>query len=465
MNRLCGVIGLACLWGIVSALAFLPQQTEKREAPSFLIDLSSRPRPSLLKKYFPSPSGRNGMEDYFAAVDRLAPARIDDFYTWHAAKRYLETGGTIDDRARALLARFGELEKTDVLTARKRAIEGLGDIRELVRKGNSKPIETVHPELNVDTLFPEYGDFKSLAKYFVLDAYVAFAEGRSASGTDALVLALTMLNRLPQDCIMSRLVTMMMAGIVNTELEMRLDQLSSNDVRAVLACLRNQREWESGFLSALQAEWRTNEKTLLAMRGNPAKGDLTGLAPDGSQRLFAAIKPGEWDLFVSAYFDVARTRSQAAQELFKGPEQNWFKELKQQGWRESDENPAEPKSLSDAGEQAGMRLTEMYSRMATSEATYRTQIRLLRLHMRILDYKWRMGKLPSRLELAAPPEELQDTFGGGEFQYIPDAYGHYQLFSKGFRNTGRVDLRYRRDPNAPGQVDPGDPPPAKVTSS
>jgi hypothetical protein len=359
----------------------------------------------------------------------------------------------------SLAKRFGDYGKTSILDARRKAIEGLSDIREMVRKGNSKPIESVHPDLNVETLYPELAEFKTLIKFFALESYVEFADGRSASGTDTLIVALKMANRLPQESFISRLVTIAMNAIILAEFEKHLEQLSANDVRAVMTCLLDQKEWESGLLAALQGEVRFCAATMKMMREQPAKGDLTGLAPDGAEKLFAAMKPGDWSAFVSSFEDTAKARMQVAQEVLKASEASWFKELKDQGWSERDEDPPAPRSIVEAGEQSGTAMTDLVPNIAGAEAKYRTQLRLLKLHMRILDYKWRMGKMPERLELAAPPEEIQDTFGGGEFQYVPDAFGHWQLYSKGFRNTGRLDLRYRRDPNAAATRDSGDPPP------
>lgn len=59
-----------------------------------------------------------------------------------------------------------------------------------------------------------------------------------------------------------------------------------------------------------------------------------------------------------------------------------------------------------------------------SVAKERTQIRLLRLHMRIEAYRWRNLKLPATLADAAPGPEANDPSTGRPFRYEPSANGY-----------------------------------------
>jgi hypothetical protein len=264
---------------------------------------------------------------------------------------------------------------------------------------------------------------------------------------------------LPQDTFINRLVSVAMNAIILAEFERHLDQLSSNDVPRVLGCLRSAPTWEAGVFESIQGEARHFDRLFQTMDGPP--NDIGNLGLEGAEGLFKNIKPGDWRAFLSSAKDRTKSRLTAAEEVLKGPEKTWFSELKDRGWTESQDAPISPKSLADAGEQLADIFTDLIPQIGQTEAKYRTQLRLLRLHMRILDHKWRNGRLPDKLEMAAPPEELQDVFGGGEFQYRPDQFGHYELFSKGFRGTGRLDLKYRKDPNAPKQDD-GEPPPPQT---
>jgi hypothetical protein len=86
-------------------------------------------------------------------------------------------------------------------------------------------------------------------------------------------------------------------------------------------------------------------------------------------------------------------------------------------------------------------------------------MRLLDLHARILDYRWNNLKLPEQLADAVPQALLFDPLSGQSFAYEKTATG-YSLFSRGVPETGKIELKYRRDPNANlGQGDAGGVPP------
>ena len=76
-----------------------------------------------------------------------------------------------------------------------------------------------------------------------------------------------------------------------------------------------------------------------------------------------------------------------------------------------------------------------------------TQMRLLRLHMRIEAYRWRYLKLPERLIDAAPQVETEDPIAQESYRYEPVATT-YRLTSTGFASMGPMGLRYQRDPSS-----------------
>ncbi len=74
---------------------------------------------------------------------------------------------------------------------------------------------------------------------------------------------------------------------------------------------------------------------------------------------------------------------------------------------------------------------------------HRAQLRLLRLHARIIQYRWETGGLPKTLEeLKLPKDETADPLSGKPFQYLPKDRT-YRLLSLGIPETGEIELRYR----------------------
>ena len=75
-----------------------------------------------------------------------------------------------------------------------------------------------------------------------------------------------------------------------------------------------------------------------------------------------------------------------------------------------------------------------------------TQMRLLRLHMRIEAYRWRNLKLPDGLRDAAPETEYVDPLLQEPYAYVRSV-STYRLTSSGFPSLGPMGLRYRRAPD------------------
>lgn len=416
----------------------------------------------LFGKFFSKPTGRNGMEDYIAAADRVSSSTYRGLDPWITAHRALQNGEALNQEEKRALAAlpFGDPAKATPLEASRIALRGLTDVRELVLQGNRKPVYSLHPELDFDTTFPEFSRLKSLARFLATEASIAFADGNSASGTDTLLAALTMAGRLPQDASIGRLVSNSMGAIVLAEFERRLGQLSAKDVAKVLASLDEQLDGRNAFLESLHSELSAVEASLKAM--------AAGKSFEGLPRVPEDLKLPESEtrrFDRKAFFDSVHGRIvawfQSFVEVLGGPEGQWFHELKARGFKREPPPLSRPKKLADAEIMVAEFFTENLPEVAFAEARNRTILHLLRLHMRVLAYKWAEGRLPDRLDQAAPAAEIQDVFAGGTFQYVPDAYGHYQLFSVGFAPYGRIDLKYRPDPSAP-KADPGDIPPERA---
>lgn len=461
MKVLITVLGIAGIgWPAIAPLV----HQGKGEVPVIPTGaLQSERRQPLFPKLFPKPTGQNGMEDYVIAADRAAVSLYGQWSNWEANRLQIRRGFDVgpETRAEMLKSRFGDPAKADPIAARRMVLDGFGDIRDRVRQGNLKPVLSLRSQVDDIALFPVLAQFKNLTRFLTLEAYVAFADGNSASGTDALIEALRMANRLPQDDNISRLVTIAMTAIVNAEFERHLDQLSAKDIGRVQATLQSIPDWEAGLLNAQVGQLDKYHALIQKAHEYPKdRGELAsslGL-DEKADKLFANLNPAGWAAFVATVQELFTMRMQEGKAILQGPESKWFAEFKAQGWGKMEGEFQAPKDLSEAAEQFVDILVNLTPLWAQSEARYRTQLRLLRLHMRVLAYKWAEMRLPDRLGQAAPAKETEDTFAGGEFQYFPDPYGHYQLFSKGFHGTGRIDLKWRRDPNAP-TTDPGDIPP------
>lgn len=94
------------------------------------------------------------------------------------------------------------------------------------------------------------------------------------------------------------------------------------------------------------------------------------------------------------------------------------------------------------------------TQIASSDARIRTQLRLLRLHAAVIQFRWRTLRLPSSLDELGQPDWVADPLSGKPFAYRRIGPSGYYLYSDGSRQTGRIDLRYMRpssDSSAPGE--------------
>lgn len=454
-----------CAGGVLVWCSLAPgslAQSQDKGLPGVLGRLAAPERQApLFQTFFPHPTGTNGLEEYAKAADLLSNSLYGDLMSWEAYRSYVLAGGRIDPEESARLqARIGDFRKTSVLDARRKVIHTMPEVRELIRRGNAKaalPLIQKNPELPD---FRLHAAFKSLAKFLQIDAYVAFADGLSASGTDALAVGIEQAHHWPQDSLVARLVSIAVNSILLAATEANLDRLSSKDVDRLLkvaqACLRQ----APSFVDALKADFRIGNQLSAELRKVRSAGDMASIPraldlPEEAAGLFHGLSQSQWLAFVDRADNAISVRQQDFLAVVSRSEGTWFDELKALHW---DEEPSGvPKSLEEVARRYAVTMTSVLKQATTAEAKYRTQIRLLRLHMKVLQYKWNEGRLPARLEDAASAEEIADPFGKGEFAYQPDPFGHYQLFSKGIEGLGRVDLRYRKDRNS--QIDPGDLPP------
>jgi hypothetical protein len=83
----------------------------------------------------------------------------------------------------------------------------------------------------------------------------------------------------------------------------------------------------------------------------------------------------------------------------------------------------------------------------------RAQVRILKLHTLVLEYRWKHNRLPVNLrEANVEVAALEDPLSGKQFVYEPHADRNiYRLFSPGNKDTGVVELKYRHTAGTGGQ--------------
>lgn len=422
---------------------------------------------SLLREIIPEPTGRNGYEEYLIACDLMRSARVNELLELRPEQladiilRY-ESGQRVDPR-NAIEDKSGVPRETyefakkyrnyTVLQLRREAVSKSGRALELLNIGNRKPIIDPRRNKSWDTRFPEYGQMRALARLCVTGAYVAFADGRPATGTQYLMDALALGDRIGRGIFLARLVGIAIQGIAIQGLETYLPLMSAKDAQKVgefvpslvpvrpLAedCLR----FEFDFLmrsvptilnmleSADGLDPYTESKSEISARELLQKLSQSDKAKLGEKLVATILRQRDMHL-----------------AIFRRPESEWDTALQFSG--EVSQEPVIT-NVTDLEEFLSAMMLPAFSQLGRSEIVNRTQLRLVRLAALVQSFKWENDRLPKSLAEAVEASDIVDPVSRGQFQYEVSEQT-FRVYSKGSTTTGEIGLRYIRP--SPNEVPP-----------
>ncbi len=435
----------------------------------FSISVAQQQPIPISKQVCPEPTGKNGYEDYLYAADISNSQEYRNFGSWEIYVADLARGGSWpkkdeDGKDLPIPKAPGRLtSSSSQLDLRRTKAKQFDRILELVRAGNQKPCFYPKEEIDNLTVFPELVHFKTIAKFIVTSAYVSFAEGRTSEGTEKLFSGLEFAQQIADGPLISDLVAIASRAIIFAQFEEALPQLSVLDCQRIIqstkALLKRPPpyakaiDWErKSTLSAFDRIGKNPEKAIEELGGeiDSQNAGFTALAGFAPEKRMAAIQTAKTAISV---------QYQSMIDRVNGPESRWIKPVKEE---RGFEHPAEKEwSPEDVGMMMVSIFTPVFSQALTVEARSRTQLRLLLLNARVLEYRWLNAALPKKLADAAPIDELKDPFSGIEFKYELQGRNGYRLYSKGFGDGGEIELRYRRPqvPDSPLRDDGDNPPP------
>jgi hypothetical protein len=95
----------------------------------------------------------------------------------------------------------------------------------------------------------------------------------------------------------------------------------------------------------------------------------------------------------------------------------------------------------------------VYDQVLVSVGRRQAQLSLFRLHAVIIRFKWHHHRLPKNLKEVEAPRYTKDPLSDGDFVYEPSG-DTYDLYSKGYKSTGPIHLRYQKQPGVGDKVEP-----------
>lgn len=406
---------------------------------------------SYFRQHFPNPTGANAYEEYLSAVDAVSDPAFDGYLA------FINGDWRLEPRKDPLPP--GLRTTSSPLQARREFVRRYGAVVDLVRAGNRKPA-LPYRTLGFDSNMSELIHYRRLARLYDSAAVVALADGRSDEATALLLDVIVFGRKIGQETLIGNLVGIACQTIALGRFASSLGQVSIIDARRIRQICDVILAQPEPLITAILSErdfMLRDAKGLLdyAIVGT-IPGHRTGGTPptilDAERRslleFLAKLGPGDRRRFEVLVAERIAIRTEGPMRVLRGPERDWL------AYR--DEPDPEPQPGVYTVEEAVSAAIGMFSPIyeATIKATVRvrTQLRLLRLHAMIVEFKWEQERLPRSLAEAIPPDDLLDPCTGEPFQVEFSGTG-YRLFAKSDGQEIELRLRPRQIP------DDGIPPP------
>ncbi|MBI5708193.1 MAG: hypothetical protein HZC36_14520 [Armatimonadetes bacterium] len=442
-----------------TALVCPPPAVQKADPPT--ASNQQQPAESLFQKVFPKPTGRNGYEEFLRAADLAQTNLFRMFAEYYARLEQEASGADLQGDDGKVLPRPPippNVRPDDtLLEVGRKWSAAFSAIPELIHVGCQKSPHDPRTDFNALTVFPELWQFRSIARFLRVVMYVHTSDGAPAKATTVLSDGLRFGDSISGPTVIHTLVGFAVQGIMLAQASETLSVLSERDCRTLVSVVEELLARPNAAARSVAGERRFLTNTLTETFKPGQAKPLQGLLGDEEIPLFAQNLSSSQmlELKVKLTGRIERTYSAVAAALSK-PESEWFKgEDLEQALSDPPDVLADVKTLDDFADYLEGMLTPMFSQLQVTAARYRTQLRLLGLHSKIFAFRWHWKRLPVRLAEAVPQDQLVDPFSGQEFQYSTSASG-FRLFSRGFKNTGEIELKYTR-PASAGR-DPADPP-------
>lgn len=411
-----------------------------------------------ITKALPPPTGRNGYEEYAEAAKLTSIPLFGPYeglYTNPAGvTSWPGDDDSVDPAWRELANR---LKGMTYLEIKREEIDRFGQALVLVRAGNLKPVYDPRPRLTPETVFPELSQFRQISRLFAAECYVRFGDGDSAAGTKSLMDGLAFNYYISGGSLIASLVGVAGSSILFRAFEPRLPQLSIHDCRDIETISGQILAAPMGLVVGLEVERKsTTELMASAFRSTAGLKDLKALLVSDTDEKSDPFKDVQTDLASAQPADFVRWGSEASdavKSLYGGLEQKLLQpEAK---WVGSDDDMKLLMSQHSPVVNALLNaLMPSWDHVMSAFAKQRTQLRLLALHGKVLEYKWQHNKLPDHLADAVDAAGCQDPLSGREFGYTRKGDG-YRLFSYGSKSTGEIELYYKNPPaSGAGQAGP-----------
>lgn len=395
--------------------------------------------------YFSVSTGANGLEDYAYALELLEKGYWTAYTDW-PAKNVISIPQRFTDPTQAppdpkLIELQQRLSDFNLLQVRRDEIAAFQRSLTLVSSGNDKPCDFT--KVNEDSRLPTAPIVSALGKLERDSAYVAASESRTDKAIEDLISSLVLADHLCRTTYIGGIIITLNLVKVCSEFGNLLDRFSVQDAKRVEELVNSLLGQPPSFLDAYRASMLTRvddvAKSIRALKasGNDTTNDKT-LA--SFQQVINTMSDSDVNAMIQRVQRSIEDDGQIFLSRFSGPEETWLPQDAPQDNGDPDPVIRTPSDV-EAYYVSHWALPEVTKPRRLVEALRsRAMLRLLRLHALIIEFRWEQERLPKTLdEIGLPSVYEFDPLSNRLFIYNLTADG-YELYSKGSKLSGRVDL-------------------------
>jgi len=327
------------------------------------------------------------------------------------------------------------LEKTSVYSnsslGSKRRFLDTPEIRkamQLIRVGMGKNIEPPQRVVDENTLFPEFGGFRALARLLSIHIYVSLADGQISTAIDDLNTVLRLGYHVQSSSFISGLVGIAIDTIGMNSLAKHIPQFAVRDCDRLILVLGNWLKLPPPEIKIIATERDTIVNILRKNKGDNQKlHELFAVMPSDDDE---PIPPSKLQKVLENLDTDTHTIVEGAIEKINKMYNDSIENLKLPFWKRTQIRMVDDGSL--AYEMADM-MTMTPSTISDRYTQVLAQMQLLAVHAAIRKFQWENDRLPNALdELKRERNDgiLTDPFTGEFLVYKPDGE-RYELYSTG----------------------------------
>ena len=376
------------------------------------------PPETVFARLFPKYTGTNGYEDLVAAGDLIANSEV---------VRVAELGDPTLKQMRQAL------EDPNVERA-------LG----MMRAGLDKAIQSPRDPDKIDqeTLYPEYAEFRRMARVLMMEEYVALADGRLSKAIDTMRDGLRLGYDIQSETMISGLVGIAIDAIAVRHISRHYDQMALRDCIQMAGIAQEWLRLPCPAEAVFTMEHRCLLNIIDGCRKDPARlGKLVNLLPSDDTSL------SELDLTATDLSDYASTNSaevggmlDQAAALANSQFRVLIAEIPKPAWQRKP-LPKFETHASMAHKLCGLLILTYGGAMEKFDLD-RVKMHLLGTHAAIHRFRWEHNRLPGSLAELKIPALTMDPFSGNPLVYgvKGTSYELYSVGAAGGAVTGPITL-------------------------